>query len=515
MRRGASAAVAAAPPKRCAIYTRKSTTMGLEQEFNTLDAQREACEAYIRSQASAGWRILPGRYDDGGFTGANIDRPAFQRLLADVDSGRVDTIVVYKLDRISRSLLDFATVMSRLNKAGVGFVSVTQNFSTTDAVGRMTLNLLATFAEFEREQIGERTRDKIAASRRRGKWTGGFVPLGYRVLDKKLVVDGPEAELVREIFRLYLERRSALSVAQELRERGCKTKKHCTASGRVREPRAWGKNDVLGVLKNPLYAGLMRYRDELHDGEHEAIVDRQTFETVRGLLPDADRERAPRGRNPAYLLSGILMCGRCGSALTAASSQKGGQEYRYYRCVKRDKEGRSACSTRPLAGQAIENYVAEQLREATRNGEMAAAAAGAAERIDIRRRKCIAERTRVSRDIQNLVSHAKGTAAAVSAAGRHANSGSAAKVADQLQALECQLARIDGELADLEASRNEAVWIAQCLRDFDSVWDILLAPNRGRLLRAVVERVDVDDDVGELRLTLADFCGGETSEVTS
>jgi site-specific DNA recombinase len=209
-----AAATRAAPLRRCAIYTRKSTAEGLDQAFNSLEAQREACEAYVRSQAGAGWQVIRAAYDDGGFTGANLDRPAFARLLADIEAGQVDVVVVYKTDRVSRSLLDFAMVMKRLNEAGVSFVSVTQNFSTTDAVGRMTLNLLATFAEFEREMIAERTRDKMVAARRRGMWTGGPVPLGYVIKDKKLVVEELEAVTVREVFRLYLEQRSALAVVR-------------------------------------------------------------------------------------------------------------------------------------------------------------------------------------------------------------------------------------------------------------------------------------------------------------
>ncbi|MCA9559508.1 MAG: recombinase family protein, partial [Myxococcales bacterium] len=193
---------AASPPeaRRCAIYTRKSTSMGLDQEFNSLDAQRECCEQYIAARSHEGWQLVPEHYDDGGFTGANIDRPAFQHLLADVEAGKLDVVVVYKVDRLSRSLLDFAQVMARFNRADVAFVSVTQNFSTADAMGRLTLNMLMSFSEFEREMIAERTRDKIAAARRRGKWTGGPVPLGYDVVDKKLVVNDLEAVVVRELF---------------------------------------------------------------------------------------------------------------------------------------------------------------------------------------------------------------------------------------------------------------------------------------------------------------------------
>ena len=200
--------------KRCAIYTRKSTTMGLEQEFNSLDAQRESGLAYIQRQT--GWKVVDERYDDGGFTGANTDRPAFTRLLADVEAGKIDVIVVYKVDRLSRSLLDFVKMMERFTAAGVSFVSVTQNFSTADAMGRLTLNMLMSFAEFEREMIAERTRDKIAASRRKGKWTGGPVPFGYSVKDKKLLVNEVEAQIVREAFTLFLQHRQMAMVARTL-----------------------------------------------------------------------------------------------------------------------------------------------------------------------------------------------------------------------------------------------------------------------------------------------------------
>ncbi len=477
MRSVSSAAAARSPIKRCAIYTRKSTTLGLEQEFNTLDAQREACEAYIRAQAGSGWIALEEHYDDGGFTGANIDRPAFQRLLREVEAGRVDAIVVYKLDRISRSLLDFATVMNRLTKAGVGFVSVTQNFSTTDAVGRMTLNLLATFAEFEREQIGERTRDKISASRRRGKWTGGQLPLGYRLVDKKLKLIEEEAALVREVFRLYLEHRSVLVVSQILSDRGYTTKHHIAETGRVREPRAWTKGDVLAVLRQTLYAGFMRSRGELFAGEHESIVDRQTFEVAKATLDAAGGTRTPRRRNPEYLLSGILFCARCGAALTAATTRKGGGTYRYYRCVTRDQKGKRACVTKPVAGPVVEEFVAERLREAIQQMGLAEVAAARSERLVSRWHNLDRERRRLM--------------------------GAVSRSCDEES--ERRLIVVEKERVGLESVKAEAAWIAQCLNEFGAIWDVLIPVNRGRLFRAVIERVDVDDASGEVRTTMIDF----------
>jgi len=303
--------------RRCAIYTRKSTARGLEQEFNTLDAQHEACAAYVERQP--GWEIIAERYDDGGFTGANLERPAFQRLEADIEAGKIDIVVVYKVDRLSRSLLDFAKVMDRFNQAGTAFVSVTQNFSTADAMGRLTLNMLMSFAEFEREMIAERTKDKIAAARRKGKWTGGTVPIGYKAIDKKLVVDEVEAPIIREIFDLYEQHRSALCVAKLLNEKGRRTKRHRAKNRRVKESNPWTKDAVLRVLKNPVYAGLMPYGDERHEGEHEGIIDRTRFHHAQMMLTDHEARSLKLGRNPNYILRGVIRCDLCGKAMTPAS----------------------------------------------------------------------------------------------------------------------------------------------------------------------------------------------------
>ena len=366
--------------KRCAVYTRKSTSQGLEQDFNSLDAQREACAGYIQRQP--GWTLVGTRYDDGGFSGANIERPAFQRLLVDIEAGKIDVVIVYKVDRLSRSLLDFAKVMERFSKSGASFVSVTQNFSTADAMGRLTLNMLMSFAEFEREMIGERTRDKMAAARRKGKWTGGPVPLGYRVEDKRLVVDEMEAVIVREVFALYLEQRSTLAVARVLNQRHRSTKRHRAVNGNLREARAWTKGDVTRVLKNPVYAGYMSCGAELHDAEHAATIPRETFTEVRALLESAAGAGKDPVRNPDYVLRGLLRCARCGGSLTPASTRKGGHEYRYYRCVTRDKKGKEACPSKPVTAEAIEEYVLARLREATADGAFAAdLVAGLKERV--------------------------------------------------------------------------------------------------------------------------------------
>jgi site-specific DNA recombinase len=274
------------PAVRCAVYTRKSTEEGLEQEFNSLDAQREAGEAFVASQKSEGWVCLPDRYDDGGFTGGNMERPALKRLMADIDAGRVDCVVVYKVDRLSRSLLDFTQIMEALERRGVSFVSVTQQFNTTSSMGRLTLNILLSFAQFEREIISERTRDKIAAARRKGKWSGGRPVLGYDVAPGggRLVVNEDEAVRVRAIYEVYLDRQSLIETIKERDAREWANKHWVTKKGRESGGAPFNKHSLYSLLTNVLYIGRLTYKDEIHDGEHPAIVDEETFRRVGQIL---------------------------------------------------------------------------------------------------------------------------------------------------------------------------------------------------------------------------------------
>ena len=499
--------------RRCAVYTRKSTAAGLEQEFNSLDAQREACVAYVQRQP--GWTLLDERYDDGGFTGANIERPAFQRLLADVEAGKIDVVVVYKVDRLSRSLLDFARVMERFGAAGASFVSVTQNFSTADAMGRLTLNMLMSFAEFEREMIGERTRDKIAAARRKGKWTGGPVPLGYRVEEKRLFEVELEAVVVREAFALYLEHRSTLEVARILNARHRSTKRHRSEKGRLREARTFTKADVTRILRNPVYAGFMHSHGQLHEAEHAAIVERETFDRVNALLDGATGRTQPNGRNPAYVLRGLLRCSCCGSAFTPASTRKGKTEYRYYRCVKRDKEGRDACPSAPLPAAAIEEFVVERLREAVQGSDLAGEVAeGVRKRVAERRRDLTVERRKLPGQIARLSAEGKQLVEALAEA-----KGSARRLLDdrlrelgeELGRCEARLAAAERELSGLDAVEVETSWARTCLEDFGAVWDVLTPTNRGRLLRAVIQGVEVDEPKNQVRVVITDLGTGITA----
>src|SRR2546425_9539388 len=314
---------------RCAIYTRKSTEYNLELAFNSLDAQREACEAYIKSQAHEGWRLIPGRYDDGAFSGASLDRPALQQLLADVRAGKIDIVLVYKVDRLTRSLADFAKLIELFDAHGVSFVSVTQSFNTSSSMGRLTLNVLLSFAQFERELIGERVRDKIAASKRKGLWVGGPVPLGYAAVDKKILVVPAEAAAVRTIFARYLELGSIRALAQDLDRRGIRSKPRRHSTGRTVGGGRFGVGALAHLLKNRFYIGEVVYRGEVHGGEQAPIVDRALFAAVQAKLAAQARARRCRLRGSPALLSGGPFYHR-GNRMSPTHANNGGAPHPYY-----------------------------------------------------------------------------------------------------------------------------------------------------------------------------------------
>jgi DNA invertase Pin-like site-specific DNA recombinase len=314
---------------RCAIYTRKSTEHNLDLEFNSLDAQREACEAYIKSQAHEGWRLIPGRYDDGAFSGASLDRPALQKLLGEIQAEKIDIIVVYKVDRLTRSLADFAKLVELFDRHSVSFVSVTQSFNTTSSMGRLTLNVLLSFAQFEREVIGERVRDKIAASKAKGIWVGGPVPLGYASVKKKLVMLPDEADTVRTIFRRYLELGSIGALAENLDHKDFRTKRQEISNNRVRGGIRFGVGYLAQILRNRFYVGDVVYRGKVHRGEHEAIVEQAVFEAVQVKLADGAVARRLRLRASPAILMGRIYDDR-GKRMTPSHSNKNGARYRYY-----------------------------------------------------------------------------------------------------------------------------------------------------------------------------------------
>jgi site-specific DNA recombinase len=345
---------------RCAVYTRKSSEEGLEQEFNSLHAQREACEAYVASQRSEGWALIREPYDDGGFSGGTLERPALKRLLADIEEGLVDVVVVYKIDRLSRSLMDFSRLVQVFDRFGVTFVSVTQSFNTTTSMGRLTLNILLSFAQFEREVTAERIRDKIAASRAKGLWMGGNVPLGYVVKDRKLVVDEADAAIVRAIFQRFVRIGSATVLAQELHREGV----------RSRRGKLIDKGYLYKLLNNQTYLGLAVHKDVAYPGEHAAIIDQSLWDKVHAILAENTRTRSAntRAQTPA-LLKGLIF-GPTGAAMSPTHTRKGSKLYRYY--VSQDvlKRGPGACPIGRVSAAEIEAAVIDQLRGVFRQPEI-------------------------------------------------------------------------------------------------------------------------------------------------
>jgi len=354
----------------CAIYTRVSTSEGLEQEFTSLDNQRESAESYIQSQKSEGWALLPERYDDGGYTGANTERPALTKLLDDIRKGNIHCVVVYKVDRLSRSLLDFSKLLEFFEQNNVAFVSVTQAFNTNTSMGRLTLNILLSFAQFEREIISERTRDKMAAAKKKGKWIGGRPPLGYDLdrVNHKLVINPVEADIVREIFNLYLEKRSLLSVAIALNEKGFTTKSYTAVKGNKFGGIKFKNTGIQLIIKNPSYTGKVSYKGQLYPGEHERIVSDEIFKAAQEILGDNRRERKIAGTTKHIgLLSNMLYCKACESKMYCVYSKKGNNKYSYYLCMNAQRRGYKSCPTKLIAAQAMENKLLELLRKITKD----------------------------------------------------------------------------------------------------------------------------------------------------
>jgi DNA invertase Pin-like site-specific DNA recombinase len=348
---------------RCAVYTRKSTDEGLDREFNTLDAQRDACEAYAASQRQEGWTLLRDHYDDGGFSGGTLERPALQRLLRDIERVEVDVVVVYKIDRLSRSLMDFSKLVETFEAHGVTFVSITQSFNTTTSMGRLTLNILLSFAQFEREVIGERIRDKFAASRARGMWMGGKVPLGYDVANRKLVINAAEAETVRRVFELFQETRSGTETARQLQAEGRTSK----------TDRLLNKGDVYKLLNNRTYVGEAAHKGRVYPGEHQAIIGRALWDRVHAILAEHPKLRGNTNRNQTPALLKGLLYGADDRAMSPTHTRSGGRLYRYYvsQAALKATEGEGSPNlVRRISAAEIEGAVATQVRTLLRQPEV-------------------------------------------------------------------------------------------------------------------------------------------------
>ena len=524
------------PVVRCAIYTRKSTEEGLEQEFNFLDAQRESGEAYITAQRHEGWQLVPDHYDDGGFTGGNMDRPALKRLMADIAAGKVDCVIVYKVDRLSRSLLDFARMMEVFDQHEVSFVSVTQQFNTSSSMGRLVLNVLLSFAQFEREMISERIRDKIAATRRKGKWSGGMPLLGYTVENTKLVVDETEAAQVRQIFDLYLEYQALLPTVKELNRRGWSTKRWVTKKGQSKGGRLFTKNNLYALLTNVTYLGQIKYKDEVHNGEHIAIVPQDQFDRVQKTLLRNGHSggRAVRNKHGA-LLKGLLRCGTCQCAMSHTYTCKGTRRYRYYLCGHAQRNGWDQCPAPSVPAGEIERFVVDQIHQIGTDPQLITETIRQVRlQSEVGIQRLSEERTSLQQQLRTHHTDLQATASFTPAvalvnpscspllpgegpgvrAARPNNSRSCsssltasqrvsqlADLQDLLRTTERRLTEIDNELSVLRANQINESEITHLLAHFHQTWHALAPRDQARVLELLIERIDYRGQDGQISLT--------------
>ncbi len=487
----------AAPTVRCAIYTRKSTEEGLEQEFNSLDAQRESGEAFIKSQTHAGWTCVPTQYDDGGYTGGNMDRPALQRLMADIEAGLVDCVVVYKVDRLSRSLMDFARMMETFEKRAISFVSVTQQFNTATSMGRLVLNVLLSFAQFEREIISERTRDKIAATRRKGKYAGGMPILGYDVVDTKLVVNETEAHQIREIFDLYCQHQTLLSVIHELDGRGWVNKRWRTRKGHERGGLVFTKTSLYKLLTNVTYAGKVSHKGQAYDGEHPALIKRPQWQRVQALLKRNGRAGGTTVRNKhEALLKGLVHCGPCGCAMVPSHTKKGSKLYRYYVCSAAQKRGWESCPTKSVPAGEIEQFVVGQIRCIGEDPALVAETVSQARR---QTEEAIGTLKKERRNLERELSRSRKKLNQLAVA-TNISPSRQAEMQERVAAAERRLVDVQREIERLGESLVSEDEAATALSAFQPVWEALTPREQGRLLELLIERVEFDGATSSVKL---------------
>ena len=493
-------------PVRCAIYTRKSTEEGLNQEFNSLDAQREAAEAYIVSQKHDGWTLVPTQYSDGGYTGANIERPGVRHLLADIEAGKIDCVVVYKVDRLSRSLIDFARMMELFEKRGVCFVSVTQQFNTKASLGRLTLNILLSFAQFEREIISERTRDKQVAARKKGKWTGGHILLGYDLDSRagKLAVNADEADRIREMFRLYLEGTPVIEIVQRFDKLGWRNKQWTTQEGKLYGGSPLRRCHIYKLLGNVLYTGQVKVGDEVFPGEHEAIIDQPTFELAQVKLKDNTwKSGNPHRIKMDALLRGMIYCSCCGSGMYSTYSANKERRYRYYVCYRSQQKIEGYCTSRSVSAPLVEDAVVESIRRVGVHPDVLAETAVAA-------RQRLAEIVTGLREELNTTNGRVKNLKSQVARLRNPEAKRLAEIREQLATGEARAEALRKEILRREKQRIDEKELRRAMDSFEEVWKTMSLEEQRNLLRQLVEKVGYDGRTGKVTVS---FKSAEVKEL--
>ena len=472
---------------RCAIYTRKSSDEGLDQEFNSLDAQREAAEAFICSQRGEGLIALPERYDDGGFSGANLSRPALERLLADIRSGAVECVVVYKVDRLSRSLIDFARIIEIFEKHNVNFVSVTQQFNTTNSLGRLTLNILLSFAQFEREIISERTRDKVSAARRKGKWIGGRLMLGYDIdpCGSRLLVNSAEAVQVRTIFQLYLDHNALIPVVREIDRRGWRTKQWVTKVGASHGGKRFTKGRLYRLLTNPIYIGKVGFEKQIYEGQHEAIIDAQTWERAQRILKRNGCDGGAEVRDSyGTLLKGLLRCALCDAGLVRIYTTRDSYRHRSYVC----RHSQQRCHAKLVSEPTIKAAMTEQIRGIGSDPLIVAQTIAKAE--EQRRLRAITlalEREAAQHALASMERELGKTRPVLSC--DHSVADRVADLQERIGQTERRMSEIILELRNLEGQPIDEADLRTTLERFEPVWESLKSWEQVRVIRTLIERV--------------------------
>ena len=478
---------------RCAIYTRKSHEEGLDQEFNSLDAQRSAAESYIQSQVHEGWKPIATRYDDGGFSGGNIERPALSQLMDDIRQGQIDCVVVYKVDRLSRSLLDFSKLIALFDEHDVSFVSVTQQFNTTTSMGRLTLNILLSFAQFEREIIGERIRDKKLATARQGKYIGGQPKLGLDIVDRRYVINEDEAKLVRRIFKMLIELESCRKVAEKLNAEGIRTKRYTTKTGKTFGGTRYSGRNIYDIVTDQKYIGKIVHKGIAYDGEHKAIVAQDLFDSVQQVLVRNKTYTHKHQKQRFALLRRLLRCNECGSSIMPAWTKNHGREYRYYTCSKKVKTGYQKCSLPSLPAGEIESLVIDQLREFLRHPEMVAQTFREVT-------SCATETRSLAEDprLEELRGRRQTTERAIRSL-LAIDDADSEFLQTELQRQHAELKVINHSISEIESeptpqNRHHLNEVLDALKRLDGVWEHLVTDEQHRVLHLLIREIRVSKE---------------------
>jgi site-specific DNA recombinase len=488
---------------RCAIYTRKSTNEGLDQEFTTLDNQREAALNYIASQKGEGWVAVSKEYNDGGFTGANMERPALRKLLEDIHKKEIDCVMVYKVDRLSRSLIDFSKMLELFEQNNVTFVSVTQHFNTNNSMGRLTLNILLSFAQFEREIISERTKDKMAAARKKGRYVGGCPIVGYDVdkENRRLVINPEEAKFVREVFDLFIRERSPLAVANIINEQGHFTKKHKKKSGDYMGGKSFQRTDVAFLVKNIIYSGRVRYMGQIYQGQHEAIISEDTFDKAQEII--ASNTNVRYGKPDAQLvalLRHLLRCKHCNKSMTPSFTNKSAKKrYRYYVCLAAQKRGFKTCPTRSVNAESIETAVVDCLKKiATNSDEQSDRVEKINNRIQAELKQLAAEQQDLDKGIEALTAKIK----ALKDQPTKKSEKEIYELAEALKDKEQQLSQAHIKSMELNEHMISKEEFQKAMVFTSPTWETLYPQEKKRILDFLIKEIDYDGSTETLGITL-------------